>query len=101
MSRIYISEYSRLGLDFTGAVIDAPMAPAVAEQSLEIMHEERISSFFNSATRFIIITADADCCIAIGSTPKANPRMHKVHSGETRRYGVSHEHRLAVIVSEE
>ena len=76
-----------------------PMTPALVEQSVEIGEVSKHSKPFNSATRLVMLKARADCSLAFGVEPKADPRFHFMDAGETRFYGVKPGHRVAVVRS--
>lgn len=101
-SWLYIAEYNRLTLDYAGALVpSAPLVPPVRDQRLGIDFEPQVSEPFDEKTKFIDVVADLDCCLAFGPEPKADARLHKIRAGETRRYGVSPGHRLAVVAAED
>jgi hypothetical protein len=96
IGRLYITEYSQIGAAAMDA-IQAPQAPPVAEQAIEI-HDNEVtqSEPFDGGTRFIVVWADCPCWL--GWKPKENPQarvgFHPLPA--ERVYGVSPRMRLAV-----
>lgn len=96
---LYISEFSRISFDFGNLVIQAPFASSlVAEQYLKIDFEPSYSEVFNSRSRFILVSADTNCCLAFGKEP--NPRLHKLFAAQSRLYGIEPGTRLGVVKAE-
>lgn len=67
MTKLYVSEYTGLGSAFGGAV---PILPApIAEQVVDYTAGSTQSVAFQTATRFIVVSADSICSIHLGYPP--------------------------------
>jgi len=101
MPKLYITEYSHLGLEFTNHHLNAPTVPPIAEQRIEIGFESVASKPFAGATRFIEVTATEDCCLAFGPSPVAKGSEHLLLGRSPKPYAVAPGHRIAVIAAEQ
>lgn len=97
MARVYITEFSHIGLAFGNNVVQAPKVPPLAEQSMEIFLKSTASKLFNGAARLIMVHNEIACHYAFGKSPVAQQLFHKVGPGETRFYAVEGGDRLAVV----
>lgn len=88
MADIYITEYSRLGVDQQGREIFAGLEPAVAEQKISNPATSTQSNALNEQTTFVAITASAAAHIKFGADPTATTGTGYIGSGETRLYAV-------------
>jgi len=73
--------------------------PPVAEQAIEIGVASAQSALFNAATRFVCLTAKADCHISLGTNPTATNLLKPFMSGQDYYFGVEQGHKLAVIAT--
>jgi hypothetical protein len=96
-SKLFISVYKDVARDSTNQPILAPQAPPIAESYLEITPENNVSEPMPGHARFIGLKADADCCLAFGSSPVAKQDYHFMEAGELRYYGCVQGMRVAVI----
>lgn len=101
MSYLYITEFSRMGVDHGGLQSGAPVMPGLAEHRLEIGAISAASPRFREHTRIVMLHATHSCCIAFGDDPKADEKLHRLSPNETRFYGVSPNDKVAVIMAEE
>lgn len=98
MASLYISEY-RLEAKTEGRLLSAPQEPAAAEQAIDITAGSLQSAAFQSRVTFVMIMADADCCLAFGEDPTAVNTLKKVREGERIFKGVQGGHKVAVIAA--
>lgn len=98
MSKIYITEFSRLAVDHANIGVQAGIMPGV-EQAIDIDRVSTRSSPFSDQTRFIMVYPKQACCIAIGRSDlvKAEIDKHPLGPRELRFYGVAPGDCLAVI----
>jgi hypothetical protein len=85
--------------DSNNQLVGAPLTPPIAEQTIDITHESIAGAQFPPHTRFICIKAEADCCLAFGQNPIADPNFHFIDGGERIFYGVHEGHQVAVVDS--
>lgn len=95
--RLHITGYRHMARDDFNQVVAAPMVPPAEEQYVEITTKSTTSEVWSKFTKFIFVKADADCSLAFGEQPVADPDFHRLDAGETRWYGVQEGHRLAVV----
>lgn len=95
--KLYITHWRDMAWDGNNRAISAPMTPSIGEAYVEITHESIASDPFPPYTHFICIKADADCAIAFGVEPVADPEFHFVDAGERLFYGVQAGQKIAVI----
>lgn len=95
--KLYITTYRHMALDDFSKVISAPMTPPLSEAYVEITYESIASDPFPQYTTFICIRAEADCAIAFGADPIADPDYHVIMAGERLFYGVTAGSKIAVI----
>jgi len=95
--KLYISEFSRIGVDMGNLAVPVPMVPAISEQFVEIGLKSVQVEKFRDQTRLIMVRAEAACHLAFGENPEASPELHGMGAGETRFYGVTPGVRMAVV----
>ncbi|MBP8292862.1 MAG: hypothetical protein KAX65_08815 [Caldilineaceae bacterium] len=101
MANLHITEFSTQARDtaFGSALVPAAQMPPVAEQTLAIgATSAACTNAFNAATRFICLTAKADCHIQIGAAPVATASMRPLTAGNDYYFGVTPGHKVAVIL---
>ena len=98
MAKLYITEFTDLGRNFSGLAMAAPSAPPVASQAVTFTTTTQ-SAAFNDATKLIMVQADAVCSIEIGSDPTATTNSMRMAAGETRFYGVTPGHKIAAVTN--
>ena len=101
MATIYITEYKNLGYvgGGLGQLAQAPVEPAIADQSITITGASAQSSAFNASTTLIRVHTDATCSIKIGINPTAVTTAHRMAANETDYYAVIPGQLLAVITN--
>lgn len=97
MSKLSVTVYATMARDMGNATVPAPQVPALAEWVVEYGLESVQSPTFPQGAKFISITPSDSCCLAFGRDPEAKVGLHPVGGGETRWYGITEGHRLAVI----
>lgn len=97
MTKLYITCYRNMSVDDFGRTIAAPATPPLSEMYLEISHEHVVSDPFPQYTAFIQVKADADCAVAFGPEPEADPNYHLVEAGERLFYGTQPGHKIACV----
>lgn len=97
--KLFVSIYRDMARDSTNQPVGAPMTPPITEQILDITHKSIASYPFPQHSTFICIKAEADCCIAFGIEPEADPKYHFVQEGERLFYGIREGQQIAVIDS--
>lgn len=100
MANLHITEFATQARDaaFGSALLPAAQMPPIAEQVLAIgATSAACTNGFNAATRFICLTALADCHIQIGATPVATTSLFPLTSGQSHYFGVTPGHKVAVI----
>lgn len=100
MSMLYIEEYERILIDpATGNLV--PMLDRfVTAQSIPIGTTSSVSAPTFPQTRFVAITAKADCRFAIGAVPDATDSKRYLPAGQTRFSQIYSGERLSVITAE-
>lgn len=86
MALLYINEYRELGRGMGSNVLHLPHEPSLVEQTpVDFTSGEAKSAAFNDHTRYVLITADADCHILFGTNPTATtsnkPVWAKMYQG--------------------
>lgn len=92
MAKLYITELARITAEGAMAV------PPLNEQSLPIGVKSAVSDKLRGG--FILVHADAPCCLAFGPEPEADPEKHRLPADHDRVYAVNPADRIAVIESE-
>jgi hypothetical protein len=100
MSILYIEEYERILIDpATGSLV--PMLDRfVTAQSIPVGTISSMSAPTFPQTRFVAITASADCRFAIGASPDATDSKRYLPAGQTRFSKIYSGERLSVITAE-
>jgi hypothetical protein len=96
IGHLFITEYAQIGQAAMDA-IQAPMAPPLKEQRLEIHDDVSTPSEpFDGGTRFVVISATCPCWLSWKEphSPTAVPGYHPLMSERT--YGVMPRTRVAV-----
>ena len=97
MSKLYITCYRNVATDSYNRAVLAPMAPPLAEMTVDITAKSKSSDVFPEYTTFICVKPETDCALAFGSDPVANSEYHLVEAGERLYYGVEAGQQVAVI----
>jgi hypothetical protein len=92
MAKLHITEL----YDLAG-VMQIPQMPPIAEQAMDIGATSAASSAFNASTRFVCLSAKADCHIAVGADPTATTGKMPLAAGQSYYFGVTPGHKVAVI----
>jgi hypothetical protein len=96
-AKLYISCFREMAWDGNNRPVSAPMMPPLSEAYVEITHESIASDEFPLGTHFVQLKAEADCAVAFGDEPVADPEYHLIDAGERIFYGVRENTRVAVI----
>lgn len=101
MSSLYIEEYESILIDpATGTLV--PMVDRfVTAQSIPLDATSSVSGQTFPQTRFVAITADADCRFAIGASPDATASMRYLSAGQTRFFRVYGGEKVSAIIAEQ
>jgi hypothetical protein len=97
-----ITEYTNLaviGLSLTDQAQIAMQPPVAVQTAVVIGASSAQSAAFAVTTRFIEISADANCRIAVGSNPTATANNTLLQSGGVLYYGVRPGDKIAVIAA--
>lgn len=97
MAKLYIAEYSSLGIDKSGRALVSPNEPPINEQVVDFSSGVAASSTFNKETKFIRIHTDADCSILIGESPTATVNNQRMVAGQTEYKAVDNRHKVSAI----
>jgi hypothetical protein len=100
MSNLYIEEYESILVDPATGVLVPMVDRFVTAQSLPLGSTSSTSSQTLPQTRFIAITADADCRFAIGASPDATTSMRYLPAGQTRFFKIYSGEKLSAIATE-
>jgi hypothetical protein len=87
MATLYITEYSA-ALVING-IIQMPMEPPIAEQTVTIGAGHTESAAFNAATQFVELNTDAICSVLFGTAPVATTASKRMAAGANSFRGVS------------
>ena len=87
MAIIYISEYKNLARDESGQVIQAGQEPALATQAVTFTTSVA-SAAFNSLTRFVRISCNANANLSFGLAPTATATTMEVQADTPEFFGV-------------
>lgn len=96
MPTLYISEYAELPKDANEQVMPIPGA-FVTEQTKAIGGTSAQSDAVNDSTRYVEVTADVDCHVAIGEDPTATTSSAPVWAKTVRPFSVKRGEKIAVI----
>lgn len=99
MATLYITEYERGGSGDFGGGIQAPLEPALVDQTVNIDVTSTQSSTLNSETRLIGVSTDTTCHIDIGTNPTATTSKRRLPADVTAYYAIPNatEFKVAVI----
>lgn len=97
MAKLHITVFARAARDASNGLMPMPMAPPLAEDHINIGLESVQCDPFSQDATFVMIKAEADCCLAFGKDPVAEDGVHPVSAGEVRWYGVFPGHSIAAI----
>jgi hypothetical protein len=99
MATLYISEYADLPRDNHGNFVPAAQEPPLAEQTLTIAAASAMSLAFTSTTKYVRLHTDAACSVLFGESPTAVATKKRLAPNSTEYFGVTPEHRVAVITN--
>jgi len=88
MSNLSITEYRMLARDLNSSPLPAGQEPAVTHQNITFTTTAGQSDGMNNDTRFIRISADADCRILLGTDPTAGQTHTLMVAGQSEYFGV-------------
>jgi hypothetical protein len=100
MANLYIEEYETIVIDpATGTLV--PMVDRfVTAQAIPLGATSSLSDPTFPQSRFVAITADADCRFAIGGLPDATASMRYLAAAQTRFFKVHGGERVSAIAAE-
>lgn len=98
MTKIYISEFSRMALDAGLATPPAAQMPAQVHQTpITVSGSSQQSAAFAAGTSFVRLHAQVACHVVVGTNPTATTNSMRLAEGQTEYFGVTPGHKLAVI----
>jgi hypothetical protein len=97
MSKIFISEYDRIGRDHNGVSMAVGAEPARDEQVHTFTTTAVASDAFGEYTKFVRIVTDADAHIVFGVGPTATTNSKFISAGAPEYFGVTPGHKISVI----
>lgn len=97
MPKLYITEISSFGMDWTGKPVQIPKAPFERDYSIDISTASRQSDKFGKKTVIVAVVADEDCWISWGPDPTATEESGFLPAGAERVVCVNPGDCLAVI----
>ena len=101
MAVVYVREYSRLGREQYGGHglnVQAPLEPAIRDQTIAIGSSSVASEEFNAETTIVLIHTDAICSIKFGTNPAASATNFRLPANATQFYCVEAGKRMKVAV---
>lgn len=99
MARLSIKEYRELGRGMSGNVLHLPHEPALVEQTpVDFSGGEQKSAAFHAATRYVLLTADADCHILFGTDPTADTDNWPLYAKSYQGYAVTYAQGMKISV---
>lgn len=98
MATLYITEFQYMeNANDIGGVPQIAKLPGVASQTVAISGSSAQSSAFNVLTRFVRVTTDIACHVAVGANPTATTSLMRMGPDSVEYFGVTPGHKLAVI----
>ena len=98
MATLYVSEFQYMqNADDIGGVPQIAKFPAVASQTVAIGSNSVQSESFDALTRFVRVTTDATCHIAVSADPTATTSSMRLGADSVEYFGVARGHKIAVI----
>lgn len=89
MAVLYVTEFSDMSYaGNTDAAHDAPVEPALADQTVAIGVGSTQSNAFTNRTRFVRLNADAVCSVKFGTNPTASATTARLAANVDRIVGV-------------
>lgn len=88
MAKLYITEYSQVGVDSVGRGQTAPQQPHLATQVVDFTAGAAASAAFNNDTRLVRIHTDAICSYKFGTAPTAATTDARMAAGQTEYHVV-------------
>ena len=99
MSSLYIEEHDAILIDPSTETLVPMVDRYVTAQSTSLDATASISGQTFPQTRFVAITADADCRFAIGASPNATAGMRCLPVGQTLFFRVYSGERVSAIIA--
>lgn len=88
MATLYITEYSESRILIGGQMVQVPLEPPLAEQTVTISGTHAESAAFNAKTTFVRIETDLICSLLIGTAPVATTSSGRWVAGQTEFRGI-------------
>ena len=88
MATVIVSEYTRIGGDEDGHLVQVTHEPPLAEQSVAYTTAASPASNFNTDTKIVCIIADAKAHLEFGASPTATATSKWIPADTTRCYAV-------------
>jgi len=95
MATAYIAEFRDLAYDQHGHPVPVGSCPPLAEQVVTFTASTQ-STAFHSDTRFVRISADANCNLAFGSAPTATASNMEMQADTPEYFGVNGKDKVAI-----
>ena len=98
MAKLWIAEYDALARDANNQPIQVPLEEALHEQTpVDFSGGEAKSEAVQGGTRFVYITADANCHFLVGTDPTATTNNQRLAAGQGRFFGIRQGRKISVI----
>lgn len=100
MASLYVAEFDRLA-SAASTVLDAPVFPypPLAEQKVTFTGTAGASAAFSTATRFIQISSDGICSVAVGDNPTATTSNTRLVAGQLICIGVKPGDKISAVTN--
>lgn len=101
MAVVYISEYAKLGREAYGGPgtnIQAPLEPAIRNQTVAIGASSIQSSEFSKETTIVLVATDAICSVKFGANPNAKSTDMRLAANTSQFFAVAPGSQLKVAV---
>lgn len=88
MAVLYITEYATVAIMQGGRIVQAPLEPPLAEQTLAIGGTSVASAAFQPGTSLVELHTDAICSVKFGTSPTATATNRRMAANQTTDRGV-------------
>lgn len=89
MTKLYISEFSKIASDANGNVLHFPGVPDVVQSPVTYSGTSAASAAFASTTSVVRVHVDSICCIVFGTNPTATTSHQRMVAGQTEYFAVT------------
>jgi len=101
MSKLYITEFSRLGISSNGGtaqIMDFDSVVTV-QPPIDYSAGAAQSAAISDGTRYVRVETDAICSIKYGSNPTATTNDQRMAAGDVEHFYVSRGNKISVITN--